>query len=217
MKIIRVLGMVVLGIIVSVRAEEAGASLAEIRGNITIKDHFGKIPQFRVLYHGKETVSNAEGFVSIPVNERGDKPYSLLICKDIQENFDKTNTVRDVSITNDTNYRFLTYVRTEEGWRWVEDFAQEHKKSFVIPENCVVVLMDSLVLERVGHWDLDLGSKTLKLPTLCLKSQAAPELLERASAKSLLKSLDSTSFYESIKEEIRNPSDNPKVRVSLNR
>jgi len=175
------------------------------------------MPQFRVLYQGKETVSNAEGFVSIPVNDAPGKVYSLLICKDIQENFDKTNTVKDVSITKDPHYRLLTYLYSSFGGQWVEDHTQKREETFVIPEHCIVVLMDSTVLDKIDPWPLDFGAKTLKLPILNLKAHASTKTLERASARSLLKSLDSTSFYESIKEEIRKPAENPKVRVSLNK
>ena len=191
--------------------------ISEIRGCLKIKEHYGKMPQFRVLYEGKETVSNPEGFLSIPVTNGMGHVYSLLICKDIQQNFDKTNTVKDVSITSENNYRFLTYLHSPFGGQWVEDHTQERTKNFVIPEHCIVVLMDSTVLDKIEPWSIELDSKTLKLPMLSLKAHASPKTLERASARSLLKSLDSTSFYESIKEEIRKPTENPKVTVSLNK
>ena len=41
-----------------------------------------KMPEFRVFFAGKETMSNREGFYSIPL-EGSVKQYSMLICKNI--------------------------------------------------------------------------------------------------------------------------------------
>jgi hypothetical protein len=50
------------------------------------------IPPFKIYFQGIQTISNDDGFFTIPL-EKKEKSYSLLICKDFEPKFSSVNTV----------------------------------------------------------------------------------------------------------------------------
>jgi hypothetical protein len=195
----------------------ADFQFAEIRGCIKAEAVAAeKMPQFRVLFAGKETMSNQEGFFSIPLDESV-KQYSLLICKNIKQNFVKTNTIRNVCMAPDDNYRYYEFEKTSYGKGWRQQEKRLALERPIAPENCVIVLIDPSFVSRLEPSRLDLGHKTIKMPEIVLKSEVTSTTLAAASARSLLCSLDEKPFHETVKEEVKQLAQNTNVRVSLTR
>ena len=66
----------------------------EIRGMLKLSDASKKLPEFRILFAGKETLSNREGFFSFPVDNDDLEKYALVICSAVNQTFDKKNTLK---------------------------------------------------------------------------------------------------------------------------
>lgn len=182
----------------------------EIRGAIKCASSIYDVPQLRILYDGKETISNREGFFSFPVDEKNIEKYSLILCDDVQQNFDKKNTLKHVSVIRQRPYRYFTFKKGPFGGSWQQKEKTLNKKNFVIPQHAVIVLVDPSNVESVQNWDIDLSNNILKLPVIVLKNDS----LHKVSAHSLLKSLDKTVFCESVREESRCDKANPKAVIS---
>lgn len=190
---------------------------AEMRGCIKAEVvSADKMPQFRVLFSGKETMTNTEGFFSIPLDEKITR-YSMLICKNIKQNFVKTNTVRNVCMAHDDNYRYYEFEKMPHGDTWRQQEKRLDLERPIAPEGCVIVLLDPAHVSRVEPWRVELDQKTVKLPAIVLKQEVSTSMLATASARSLLCSLDEKPFHETVKEEVKQLAQNTNVLVSLTR
>jgi hypothetical protein len=192
----------------------------EMRGYIkTDATQTDKVPKFEVLYAGKQTTTNDEGFFSVPLDERINR-YSLLICKNVKQNFVKTNTIRNVSMVPDSEYRYYEFERigiADDLWRQTEK--RLNIQNPVAPEGCVIVRIDPRYVARLEPWRVTLAANAVKVPTIVLKKEIDAKMLSAESAKSLLLSLDEKPFHESIKEEVKAVAENDAkpVMVSLTR
>ena len=185
----------------------------EIRGYIKTEQYITeKVPQFRVLFAGKETMSNPEGFFSLPLDENMSR-CALLICKSVKQNFVKTNTVRNVGMELDENYRYFELERSGTAWRHQE--RQLSKENPVAPERCLIVLLDPMYVDHIEPSKLQFAGNVISLPSIVLKKDADAKVLAQASASSLLLSLDEKPFHETAKEETKQVAENSKVVMSL--
>ena len=192
----------------------------EIRGCIkTDATQTDKIPQFRVLFAGKETMTNCEGFFSLPLDERMNR-YSLLICKSVKQNFVKTNTIKNVCMEPNSEYRYYEFEKigiADDLWK--QDEKRLNIQNPVAPEGCLILLMDPACVARLEPWRVSLGMSAIKVPTIVLKKEVDAQQLSTESAKSLLLSLDEKPFHETIREEIKMVAinDAKPITVSLTR
>ncbi len=185
----------------------------EIRGCIKTEQYVTeRVPQFRVLFAGKETMSNPEGFFSLPLEENMTR-CALLICKSVKQNFVKTNTVRNVGMELDENYRYFELEKSGTAWRHQE--RQLSKENPVAPERCLIVLLDPTYVDRIEPSKLQFAGNVIALPNIVLKKDADAKVLAQASANSLLLSLDEKPFHETAKEETKQVAENSKVVMSL--
>lgn len=187
----------------------------ELRGCIRIDNYDEKIPEFRICFNGKETISNGEGFYSIPLGDEEFSTFSLVICRTFTQQFDKTNTIKSVALIPDKDYKCYTFTKRGGSDSWTDQATNIDSKNFVIPPNSVIVLIPPKYIERLEAWETKLPSNYIKLPAIVLKKDVAGKSLERISAKSLLYSLDKTVFHEPIKELRKVDQSNPKVCMSL--
>ncbi len=186
----------------------------ELRGCIKVKGSVDKVPQIRILFEGRETVSNSEGFFSFPVDEQNIEKYSFVICKRIKQNFDKTNTLKHISALGNKEYRYYSFKKGTGGFGgWLQRRKNLNTKKFVLPQRSVIILLDPEHVESVETWNVELSNNILKLPMIVIKNDESLKKLQRRSAKSLLYSLDTRPFHESIKEAVKKPAD--KVAVAL--
>lgn len=188
-----------------------------IRGCIKIEGSSDPLPEYRVLFDGKETMSNAEGFFSFPLENTPEKKYRLVICKEIKQHFDKFNTLKSMSLSPALTYNYFSLKKNNWTGGWDTKEKKLTKRNYVVPEHSVVVLIAPKYIERVDVWTAQLPANSIKLPCIVLKKNIDHKKLARASAKSLLKSLDSTSFHEPVVQANKKAENNTKINISLAR
>lgn len=190
----------------------------EIKGCFKLKgDNLARVPEFRILFRGKETVSNSEGFYSIPLDEpaRLDNFY-LLVCENVQQHFEKkTNTLKDMGMQSKRNFRCFKFTRF--GSIWSRDEVFRTPSTIELQERSVMVLLHPKNLDAIEPWEINFPGNIIKLPKLLLKSGLTSQKLAQASAHSLLNSLDETTFLEPVKEDMQKLPNNSKVKVTLAR
>jgi hypothetical protein len=166
------------------------------KGCISLEDQFAKVPQVRIYYSGKQTMSDTEGFYSFQALDNQVNKYVFIITKTIKLNFQKGNTVDNLSIIPDKRYICYKFKRVGSEGSWVQKEKKLDKKNFVIPTNAIIVLIDPKYIKSVENWTINLPGHFVKLPKITLQSGITQEKLGHVSAKSLLASLDSTMFHE---------------------
>jgi len=190
-----------------------GLAEREIRGCIKIDGLMDKVPQVRILFDGKEVISNGEGFFSFPLDEGHIVQYSLLITEAVQQKFDKANTLKGLTVASGQRYRYFVFKKEGWGLGWEQYEKTIKYDSFLVPEHCVIVLLDPEYVARVERWNVFLPESMIKLPVIVLKNTVAQEKIKRASAQSLLASLDTTPFHEAVPEVVKVPGANEKKSV----
>lgn len=187
-----------------------------IKGCFTFADesYDDKIPQFRICFEGKETMSDKDGFFSIPVDEDRLEKYKLVITKTFQPDFDQHNTIKDLRLFADKNYKCYSFKKMGPfGGMWVQREKDLRKKNFIIPNNAIIILVDPKYIDHLDQWSINLASNFIKLPKIVLKKEVKHKSTDRAAAKSLLTALDAAVFHEEVREEIKQPS--TKVKMAL--
>ncbi len=193
-----------------------GASPLMVKGcfAFTQEPYNEKFPKFRICFEGKETISDDDGFFSIPVDEDQIEKYRLVIAKTIKKDFDQHNTVKDLRLFADKSYKCYTFKkRGPFGGMWVQREKNLGNKQFIIPENAIIVLVDPKYVDHLETWNLNLPNNFIKLPKIVLKKDVKNKPTDRAAAKSLLTSLDAMMFHEVVRGEVKNPS--AKVKLTL--
>jgi hypothetical protein len=185
----------------------------EVRGCIKVQGACGAVPRFRILFDGKETISNSEGFYRLPLEEQDEKKYFLLICPMVKQNFEKSNTVKSVHIAKDTSHRFFSFQKN--AWTGSWEAQETTLEDNAIPLHCIVMLIDPDCVATVENWKATLPPSVIKAPLIELKSSIDHKKLAQASAASLLGSLELITFHEPIKETIKGHAANPKVSLAL--
>ncbi len=171
-------------------------------------------PKFRVCFEGKETMSDEDGFFSIPVEEDQLEKYTLVIAKTLRQDFDQHNNVNGLRLFADKSYKCYTFKkRGSFGGSWVQREKDLSKKQLIIPTNAIIVLVDPKYVDHLDTWNVNLASNFIKLPKIILKKEIKNKTTDRAAAKSLLTSLDSMVFHEEVREEVKQPS--AKVKLTL--
>jgi hypothetical protein len=161
-----------------------------LKGCLKTPRDWKNIPEFRFFYDGKEAVNDNEGFFTFPIEENINK-FNIIICKDIKQNFDGINTIENLSVRTDKPYLMYSLKRTLT--KYLE------KKGFIVPQNCLVAVINPKYIEEVKPWDIKLSGNFVKLPQIILKSDIKEKRIKREAAKSVLRSLDSVPFHERIK------------------
>jgi hydroxymethylpyrimidine pyrophosphatase-like HAD family hydrolase len=182
-----------------------------LMGYLTVKNKHENIPEFKICFNGKYTYTNKEGFFTIPVDEGSLGKYSLLICKNFNQDFMSINTIDHLNVNPKKNYKYYTFKRLGSG-QWIQKEKHLDKKKFSVPQNCVILTIDPKYVDHVESWQILLPANYLKLPKIVLKD--SPKL-EHESKKSLLYTLDSKPFNRNATAETHREASNPKVQVLL--
>ena len=82
-----------------------------IKGAIVSND-LDEIPRFKVYYNGIRATNDEEGFFTIPVEEKKQDSYHILICKDFEPRFDSVNTVKELGVVMNKPNRFFNVKRS---------------------------------------------------------------------------------------------------------
>jgi hypothetical protein len=179
-----------------------GQSVSTLKGQIKILHDEETLPEFRACFDGMQTFSNKEGFYTFPMaGFNKNTKYSIIISKNVQQNFENENTIKNLSIDPKKRYQYFSLKMTGTGdndWKLKEK--KLDKKNFIIPRNCLVLMIDPKHVQSVELWNQSLNSEIIRMPRITLKADARKKL-DRASVKSLLYSLNSNPFHEKIHDE----------------
>ncbi len=184
------------------------------KGYIQVNPNWKSTPTFRILFNGKQTRNDENGFYSFPMDQYLNK-YSFLVCKHIQKKVDKTNTLKYLRTRVEKPYKFYSFKRSVDGKKWIQKEKNLKKKNFIIPDNCIIVLINPKYIEKVEVWSVNPGANFLKLPKIKLKDNLVEARVKRESNKSLLRSLDLLPFHEKIAIEKKNFDNDPKKLAQL--
>lgn len=194
----------------------SGEKPSMLKGCFTLAENQSnnKIPQIRVYFEGKETISDEDGFFSIPLDEDHLEKYKLVIAKTFQQDFDQHNTIKDLRLIADKHYKCYSFKkRGPFGGMWVQREKDLTKKKFIIPNNAIIILLDPKYVDHLEAWSVNLASNFVKLPKIVLKNEVHHKTSDRAAAKSLLTSLDAAVFHEEVREVVKHPTE--KITISL--
>ena len=72
-----------------------------------VSNELETIPNFKVYYQGTQTVSNDDGFFTLPLEDDTVQDLSLLICKDFSPKFEGTNTIKNLSVNPKKSYAYF--------------------------------------------------------------------------------------------------------------
>ncbi len=85
----------------------ANPTINMIKGQI-VSNQINSLPPFKIYYEGTQTISNEDGFFSIPIDEKEkQEEYSLLICKDFLPTFNSFNTVNNLLFNTKKFYKLF--------------------------------------------------------------------------------------------------------------
>jgi len=187
----------------------------ELRGAICVKNNYSSVPQFRVLFDGRETMSNDEGFFSIPTDLKNLDEYSLVITKKIIKEFDRNNTLKGLKVIPDMPYQYFKFTRNIASSEWEMTEKRLFNEDFFIPEHSIVLLLNpQKYIDYIEPWEISFPDDVLKLPLVMLKADMPIDQVNRHSAKSLLYSLDEGVFHDHFKEVCKPKQADGKVKVS---
>jgi len=189
-----------------------------LKGLIQAPEHIKTLSPIRIFFAGNQTSNNNEGFFSFPIENSNLNKCYFLICNQIIQNFDGVNTIESLSINSIIKHRFFSLKKIllkDDNYKWEWKEKSLGKKNFVIPPNCIVFLIHPKYVEKLDEWKIKLMNQFIALPKIVLKSNVSAKNLNRTSAKSLLYSLNSRLFHQTIKEEKKAFEDKPEVQILL--
>ncbi|MFA5306802.1 MAG: hypothetical protein WC365_05120 [Candidatus Babeliales bacterium] len=179
----------------------------ELRGQIKINGVSGAVPRFRILCDGKQTISNSEGFYTFPLEEQDSTRYFLLICPSVNQDIEKSNTIRSMQIVKNAPYRFFEFGK--------HDLTQATLESLAIPVHTIVLLIDPSLVEDVECSSMHVQGTVTAAPLILLKNSIDRKKIEQAATLSILGSLELMPFHEPVKQSTKHNETNPKVSLAL--
>lgn len=185
----------------------------EIKGCLKMSGAVNQLPQLRILFGGKETTTDKDGFYTIPFpGEQAPQRVSLLICQNVLPHFDKRNTMSGYFIKDGESHKCYSLYRPEPRAGWKHTQIQLSAKTPIDPARTIVVLIDPTLVDGLEPWGIVSSIDVLNSPAIKLKSKETKKLA-LASERSLLSSLDMRPFHETVdyREEKKQ-----KVRLALN-
>jgi hypothetical protein len=106
-------------------------------------------------------------------------------------------------------------------WTIKEKTDSLKKKSFALPENCLIVCMNPKVVDRMQNWSFNVDSNFVCIPKIVLKKNVETRnikkraSLERSSIKSMVSSLDFKLFHEDNKQEVKMDGERDSIKISM--
>jgi hypothetical protein len=187
-----------------------------IKGQITTPQDWLKVPEFRIFFNGKQTINDKEGLYSFPVENKDIKELHFLICKQLNTNFDSINTIKNIQIKPENNFRFFTLTKAHaalQDWEFKEETKLD-KKKFVIPQNCVIFLINPKYVDHLKNWNLKSPENMIKLPQIIFKENFKEQEVVRQADKSIIRALDLNAFHENVDKKIKKEA-KPKLDLAL--
>lgn len=189
----------------------------QLKGYIQTEQDLKTTPQIKFLFNGKEVTSDENGFYSIPldnINNNLNKFY-FLACKEIKQNVDKKNTIKNLSVPNNLNYKLYSCLKNSVTGKFELTEEKLIHKDKIIPSNCVISLVNPNFIEKIEPWNINLNNNFIALPKIKLVANRSSQKIHRQSDKSLAKSLDFKPFHEEVITE-QKPINN-KLKLVINK
>jgi hypothetical protein len=101
---------------------------------------------------------------------------------------------------------------------WLINEKKLTEKTFVIPDNCVVVCLNPKTVNRIKNWIFTLPSRFTSIPRIVLKKNLETKNVKRKQSitRSAIKSqLPCDPFHQEIKTQSKRFPNKPNVKVSL--
>lgn len=187
-----------------------------IKGQIATPQGWLQSPEFRVFFDGKQTLNDKEGLYSFPVESKDITEMHILVCKKLNTNFESINTVKNIQIKPEGIYRFFTLKKTYpalQDWEITEEKNLD-KKKFVIPQNCIIFLINPKYVAQVKNWNLKAPDNMIKLPQIILKETFDETRVKRQADKSIIRAFDLNAFHEIVPRKTKKDA-KPKIDLAL--
>ncbi len=179
--------------------------IPELRGYLKALDDQDAIPEFKIYFNGMETTNNSEGFFSFPLQQKKPGDLSLVICKQIDPQFEKTNMVKEFCLKTGKRHQAFSLKSTstagEQIFSWDQRNLEQQARS--IPSESIIVLVDPKYVNHLERCNIQFLGNDVILPSIYLKAPAGKSL-QHAAVKSQLYSLDSKIFHEKIRPRTQN-------------
>lgn len=187
-----------------------------IKGQITTPQGWLQSPEFKIFFDGKQTLNDKEGLYSFPVESKDITKMHILICKKLNTNFESINTVKSIQIKPEDVYRFFTLKKTHltlQDWEIIEEKNLD-KKKFVIPQKCIIFLINPKYVAQVKNWNLKAPDNMIKLPQIILKENFDETKVKRQADKSIIRAFDLNAFHEIVPRKTKKDA-KPKIDLTL--
>lgn len=181
------------------------------KGSISSYADLKKIPHFRIIFNGKMVTNDENGFYSFPL-EKDIKEFYFLVCKEIDKDFEKINTIKNLKLKDDA-YQLFSFTKTGTDNVWTQK-NERTNENFTVPDNCIAVLVNPKYIEKIVPWSISLNKNFVRLPKIILKSDLDENKLNREATKSLLRSLDLLPFHEKIITQSKLSPKNVKITIT---
>ena len=136
--------------------------------------------------NGQQTRSNKDGFYTLlPDTLKEVSTMSILICRTFLPKFGKANSIKEL-VSHPERYRYFVLsknsnyptiqnpekskkLKPEEGFWNIKE--EKLHTNFIIPENCVSILIDPKFFKGIENWPIRLESNVIPLPRILLKNK----------------------------------------------
>lgn len=182
----------------------------KLKGYIQTNQNWKNSPKFRILFQGKQLVSDENGFYAFPLDKNKNKLH-FLICKNVKPIIQKTNTIKGLNLFEKKPYKFFSFTKTGTTNSW-----QQKKETLKtkIPKDSIIVLINPKYIETVEPWKIKLNNNFIALPKIKIKENILETKLLHETTKSLIRSLDLMIFHEKV-STIRKKYDNKKEAIII--
>ncbi len=187
-----------------------------LKGIIEVKSH-EKVPQMRLLFAGQQTTSIEEGVYSFILENDLDSFY-ILIANRIHQHFENINTIAYLSVNPSKKYRFFKIRKIflkDNKYRWEWEECSLHQNNFIIPNNCLILLINPKYFDSLQEWRITLDDNFLAVPKIVLSTNFGSKKIFRNGFKSILYNLDANYFHENIREVRKKDNENPLRYMTL--
>ncbi|MBD3272793.1 hypothetical protein GF385_00380 [Candidatus Dependentiae bacterium] len=184
-----------------------------LKGYIKVPQNWKRVPEFRILFNGKQVTNDENGFYSFPLDKKINK-FHFLICKNVDQVFEKINTVKNLKVNIEKPYKYFLFVKNEKENEWIQEEKDLKNKNFIVRDDCIIALINPKYIEHIEPWTVNLKGKFLNLPKVIFRGDLVENKIKREAAKSLIRSMDLLPFHEKILNEKKVFNDNREAIIT---
>lgn len=181
--------------------------IIQLKGLIDAPINLPKKPEFPLFFKGQETFNSKENGIFTFTLEEYLPDLSLLVCEDLSLEFENMerplkHTVRNTLLDPKKEFKFFVRDKVANktvGWREAElkptiSDIQTREPRIVIPQNCILCLMNPKLVEKIETMPFDTNSMFEPGPKIILSNKNGDKIIND-SLKALAKSVEVAKFY----------------------